>query len=69
MLSVSVSFQIGAEQAAKAARHPTKCDVINDLKIFLTVYGKGIYCRKSLTSSNQTSHYKIKYIRVFYTYM
>ena len=22
----------------EAARHPTKCDVINDIKLFLTVY-------------------------------
>ena len=34
----------------KAARHPTKCDVINDVKLFPTVYH-----RKFLTLSNQTS--------------
>ena len=29
----------------KAARYPTKCDVINDVKLFSTVYCR-IYCRK-----------------------
>ena len=29
----------------KAARHPTICDVINDVKLFPTVYCR-IYCRK-----------------------
>ena len=46
----------------KAARHPTRCDVINDVKLFLTVYGR-IYSRKFMTLSSQTSHYKIKCIR------
>ena len=41
----------------KAARHPTKGDVIDDVKLFLTIYRR-IYCRKFLTLSNQTSHYK-----------
>ena len=47
----------------KAARHPTKCDVINDVKLFLTVYRR-IYCRKFLSLSNQTSCYKLKCIKV-----
>ena len=34
-----------------AARHPMKCDIINDIKLFPTVYGR-IYCRKFLTLSN-----------------
>ena len=46
-----------------AARHSTKCDVINDVKLFLTVYHR-IYCRKFLTLSNQTSRYKSKCIRI-----
>ena len=46
-----------------AARHPTKCDVINDVKLFPTVYRR-IYFRKFLTLSNQTSHYKSKCIRI-----
>ena len=36
----------------KAARHPTKGDVIEDVKLFPTVYRR-IYCRKFLTVSNQ----------------
>ena len=47
----------------KTARHPTKCDVINDVKLFPTVYRR-IYCRKFLTLSNQTSRYKSKCIRI-----
>ena len=35
----------------KAASHLMKCDVINDIKLFPTVYGR-IYCRKFLTLSN-----------------
>ena len=49
----------------KTARHPTKCDVINDVKLFPTVYHR-IYCRKVLTLYNQTSRYKIKCIRIVY---
>ena len=29
----------------EAARHPTKCDVINDVKLFPTI-NRRIYCRK-----------------------
>ena len=47
----------------KAACHPRKSDVINDIKLFLTVYRR-IYCRKVLTLSNQMSHYKSKCIRI-----
>ena len=47
----------------KAARHPTKRDVINDVKLFPTVYRR-IYCRKFLTLSNQTSRYKPMCIRI-----
>ena len=43
--------------------NPTKCDVINDVKLFPTVYRR-IYCRKFLTLSNQTSRYTIKCIRI-----
>ena len=39
-----------------------KCDVINDVKLFPTVYCR-IYCRKFLTLSNQTSRCKSKCIR------
>ena len=50
----------------KAARNPTKCDVINDVKLFPTVYCR-MYCRKFLTLSNQTSRYKSKCIRNTYS--
>ena len=46
----------------KAARHPTKCDVINDIKLFPTVYRR--ICRKFLTLSNQMSCYKSMCIRI-----
>ena len=52
--------QIGALQAA---RHPTKCDVINDVKLFPTVYRR-IYCRNFLTFSHHTSRYKLMCIRI-----
>ena len=48
----------------KAARHPTKCDVINDVKLFPSVYCR-IYCHKFLRLSNQMSHYKSKCIRIY----
>ena len=38
----------------KAARHPTHYNVINDVKLFPTVYRR-IYCRKFLALSKQTS--------------
>ena len=46
----------------KVTRHPTKGDVIDDVKLFLTVYRR-INCRKFLTISNQTFGYKRKCIR------
>ena len=46
-----------------AACHLTKCDVINDVKLFPTVYHR-IYCRKFLTLSNQSPCYKSKCIRI-----
>ena len=51
-----VSSQIGALQAAS---HQTKFDVINDVKLFPTVYCS-IYCRKFWMLSNQMLRYKIK---------
>ena len=47
----------------KAACHQTKCDVINDMKPFLTVYRR-IYCHKFLTLSNKTSRYKSNCIKI-----
>ena len=46
-----------------AASHPTKCDVIIDVKLFPKVYRRK-HCRKFLTLSNQTSRYKNKRIRI-----
>ena len=46
-----------------AACHPTRCDVINDVKLFPTVYRR-ICCRKFLMLSNRTWRYKIKCIRM-----
>ena len=45
------------------ARHPTKYDVINEVKLFPAVYRR-LYCRKFLTLSNQKSRYKSKCIRI-----
>ena len=45
--------------------HLLKCGVINDIKLFGTVYCR-IYCCKCLTLSNQTLHFKIKCIRILY---
>ena len=47
----------------KAAHHPTKCDLIADLKLFLTVYSR-IHCRKLFTLSIQMLRYKSKCIRI-----
>ena len=54
---------MGRFKPHKAARQPTICDVINDVKLFPTVHRR-IYCRKFLTLSNQTSRYKSKCIRM-----
>ena len=47
----------------KASGHPRKCDLINDVKLFQTVYRR-IYCHKFLTS-NKALCYKSKHIRIF----
>ena len=51
-----LQFELNLERCKphKATGHPTNCDVINDVKLFPTVYRR-IYCRKFLTLSNQTS--------------
>ena len=43
---------------------PTKCDEINNVKQFPTIYRSRIYCRKFLTLSSQISRYKSKCIRI-----
>ena len=45
--------------------HPRKCDIINDVKLFPTVFRR-IYCSKFLTLSNQTSRYKSNCIRIIF---
>ena len=47
----------------KAARQQTQSDVINDVKLFPTIYRR-IYCRKFLSLSNQMSRYKSNGIRI-----
>ena len=53
----------------KAAYHSTKCDMINDIKLVLTVYRRiycyrKIYCNIFLMLSNQMLCYKSKCIRI-----
>ena len=49
----------------KGVRCQMKCDVINDVQLFPTVYHR-IYCRKFFMLSNQTLRYKSKSIRILY---
>ena len=56
-------FKLERCKPHKAAHHPTKGDVIDDVKLFPTVYRR-IYCRKFLTLSNQMSRYIRKCIRI-----
>ena len=60
-----LQFELKLERCKshKAARHPTKCDVFNDVKLFPTIYRR-IYSRKFLTLFNQMSRYKLKCIRM-----
>ena len=60
-------FELERCKPHKDARHPTKCGVINDFKLFPTVYRR-IDCCKFLTFSNQMSRYKNKCIRMSYIY-
>ena len=52
-------------QIERCARHPTKCDVINDVKLFPTVYRR-IYYRIFLVLSNQKLRYKSKCITIYF---
>ena len=47
----------------KAPRHPMKCDIIYDVKLFPIVYRR-IYCKIFFSLSNQMLRYKIKCIRI-----
>ena len=58
-------FELECCKSHNAANYPTKCDVINDVKLLSTVYRR-IYCHKFFTLSNQKSHYKSKFIRIPY---
>ena len=64
-----LQFELKLERCRlhKAACHPTKCDVINDVKLFRTVYSRIFSCT-FMTLSNQTSRYKLKYIRMTYMF-
>ena len=55
-----LQFELKLERCKphKATRHPTKCDVINDVKLFPTV-SRRIYCCKFLTLSNQMLRFKL----------
>ena len=55
------SFKFEHCKPHKVARHPTKDDVINDVKLFPTVY-RSIYCRKFLMLFNQTYALEFKII-------
>ena len=57
LLQFCLKLKCGKQQ--KDACQLTKCYVINDFKLFPTVYHR-IYCHKFLTLSNQTSCYKSK---------
>ena len=60
--NVSVASRI---KPYKGVHHPTKHDVINDVKMFPAVY-RMIYCRKFLSLPNQKSRYKSKCIRMHF---
>ena len=56
-------FKLESCKLHTAACQLTKCDIINDVKLFPTVYCI-IYCHKFLMLCNQTLHYKNKCIRM-----
>ena len=56
-------FELERCKLPRAARHPTKCDVINNIKQLPTVYHR-MYCGKFLMLSNQMLRYKSKCIRI-----
>ena len=60
-------FKLEHYRLYKATCHPTKCDVINNVKQLPAVNRK-IYCLKFLTLSNQMLRYKIKCIRICLTF-
>ena len=64
ILILFCSLKLERCKPRKAAHSPTKRDVINDIKLFPTVYRRK-YCRKFLMLSNQTLRYKSKCIRIY----
>ena len=64
LLQFCLKFELCNLHLHKAAHHPTKCGIINDVKSFPTVYHR-IYCCKFLMLSNQTLGYKSKCIRKY----
>ena len=64
VIPILIRLKLESCKPQNAARHLTKCDVINDVKLFPTVYHR-IYCRKFLTLSNQAPRYKSKCIRIY----
>ena len=60
---LQVHLKLECCKPRKASCHPTKCHVINDVKLFPTVYRR-IYCCIFLMLSNQMSCYKSKCIRM-----
>ena len=60
---LNIRLKLDCYEPHKASCHPTKCDVINDVKLFPTVYHR-IFYRKYMTLSNQMLRYKIKCIRI-----
>ena len=65
VIPILMHFDLKLERCKphKAALHPKKGDIIDDVKLFPTVYCR-IYCRKFLTLSNPTPRYRSKYIRI-----
>ena len=58
-LKLNVASQL---KPHKAAYHPTKCEVIDDVKLFPTVYRR--IPSQILTISKQTSRHKSKCVRI-----
>ena len=58
LMNFHFSYKFKRCKPNKAAHHPTKCDEINDVKLFPTVSQDIAYCPKFLMLSNQTSRYK-----------
>ena len=62
VIPILMHFYSFLSKPYKVTCHPTECDIINDVKLFQTVYHR-IYSRKCLTLSNQMLYYKSKCIR------